>query len=466
MKYTEVWENFIQMEKELDLFSRKIDGIYIWELIRDQVFTLLMQKKAWIYRQAHTQIDSNLMEKIKIVFSSSKHYIFNNPFFAPQKKFVFAGHQRRKLLDDNLYWDIYCDFFLDSLNDDYVYLEEYYLNSHLKPAKTKNIFYCDFLLLLTSLKKRILFEQKSAKAVNEFANQINDTLNKIFCVQLDLYTVIQNIKNTYELTCPLYEKVLKKINPEIVFVVVSSGREILISAAKKLQIPVVELQHGAISKYNMGYSFPYNQTKHTFPDYFFSFGEYSRQLVKFPISKERVINIGYPFLAESLKKYSNTQQNNTILFISQNTIGKELSQFAVKFKEIAPDNISVIYKLHSGEYDCWRKAYPWLEESDIQVIDGQTPGLYELFSTAKWQVGVYSTAIYEGLTFGCQTYLVDLPGVASVNDLIESGYAQLVSIPEEIALDYKKTDIDRNYFFTEGWKANFNSALSNILHDK
>jgi len=209
----------------------------------------------------------------------------------------------------------------------------------------------------------------------------------------------------------------------------------------------------------MGYSFPHKKIKHTFPDYFFSFGEYWKQEAQFPIEKKNIYNIGYPYLEESLKCHDKNK-TDTLVFISEGPIGEKLSKFAMRFKNNAPNNIQIIYKLHPGEYDRWRKAYPWLVGSDIEVLDSDIPSLYAILAQSKWIVGVSSTAIYEGLAFGCQTYLVNLPGVEYMDKLICSGYATLIEAPEEIKLTYNKNKLlELNYFFKNNSIHNFKTII-------
>ena len=45
-----------------------------------------------------------------------------------------------------------------------------------------------------------------------------------------------------------------------------------------------------------------------------------------------------------------------------------------------------------------------LKSSGIFISDIKTD-LYEVFAKSRWQVGVYSTALYEGLCFGCSCFL-------------------------------------------------------------
>ena len=55
-------------------------------------------------------------------------------------------------------------------------------------------------------------------------------------------------------------------------------------------------------------------------------------------------------------------------------------------------------KLHPGEYETWRKNYPWLEKNKkIRIIDSLEHNIYECFAMSDYQVGVSSTAIYLSL---------------------------------------------------------------------
>ena len=60
---------------------------------------------------------------------------------------------------------------------------------------------------------------------------------------------------------------VEKVAPQILFLVCGYGKESLIIAFKDLHIPVVEFQHGVLSKYHLGYDFSLGK-KENFADYF------------------------------------------------------------------------------------------------------------------------------------------------------------------------------------------------------
>mgnify|MGYP006274607111 CR=1 FL=1 len=66
--------------------------------------------------------------------------------------------------------------------------------------------------------------------------------------------------------------------------------------------------------------------------------------------------------------------------------------------------------------------------------------MYEQFAQSSAQVGVGSTAIYEGPAFGLKTFVYDCPGPEVLQALVEDGAAQLISSPEEMAATLEKAD--------------------------
>jgi hypothetical protein len=83
------------------------------------------------------------------------------------------------------------------------------------------------------------------------------------------------------------------------------------------------------------------------------------------------------------------------------------------------------------------------------VIDNSGPSLYNLFDESRAQVGVGSSAIYEGLAFELETYVYDCPGSEALQPLIDDGSAKLISSSDELVplLGENTTQFDREYYF-------------------
>ena len=86
----------------------------------------------------------------------------------------------------------------------------------------------------------------------------------------------------------------------------------------------------------------------------------------------------------------------------------------------------------------------------MQVLDNFNTNLYDLLARSEYVIGVYSTALYEALSFKCKVVLANLPGVEYLEDLIDNGYVKLAKNSDELVEhlgknDFKKFD-SRDFF--------------------
>jgi len=294
-----------------------------------------------------------------------------------------------------------------------------------------------------------------------------------------------------------FEAVLRRVDPELAVVVVSYGREPFVAACRRRGVPVAELQHGVLSDYHLGYAYSGDRTKRTFPDYFLSWGPFWNDAADLPLPDDRVFHVGYPWIearadptgaATSARADPDgppasdgtagvdgpTVADRRVVFVSQGPVGAALSKAAVETAESAPA-LDVVYKLHPGEYSRWQRDYPWLADAPLAVVDGSGPGLYELFAGADTQVGAFSTALFEGLYFGLDTYVLDLPGSSYMDRLVAEGVAVRVDTAAALvdalaggssgpaASDGRSPDpVDIDRFFRPDALANVADALAAI----
>ena len=84
------------------------------------------------------------------------------------------------------------------------------------------------------------------------------------------------------------------------------------------------------------------------------------------------------------------------------------------------------------------------------VIDNSETPLYKLFAESSYQVGAFSTAIYEGLMFNCKTFILDVPGVEYLNDLINKNYVFKINDAGDLINNltvFEPSSYDKNFFF-------------------
>jgi hypothetical protein len=460
-------DEFYKIEQEFNVFKIRVNGVLIWERIRFDLYRKLSEKVGAGKAVYHTE--RSIRNKVRGLFTYLLNTLKKNPFFIGKKEIVVFGHPRRKQDENGVWWDIYCDPIYKNIDLDYVHFETPYSMEHKKPASTRNMKYLDIVNILVNLPLPKQFPK--LKIINKNRRKIaaiEKSISEKYGVSINIWALIRESLQERLMTRWIYKFVLKKIQPKIVFVVVSYTKETLIEVCKDLGIPVVELQHGTINNDHVGYNYPGGITKKTFPDFFFSFGAYWLKQVNLPIDdKKQIIHIGYPYMDIIKEKYSSLKKENIILFLSQGTIGEDLSKFAVEvnnsFKEY-----KVVYKLHPGEYNQWKKIYPWLVDTNIEVIDSDNPPLYELFSKSKIQIGVSSTALYEGLSFGLQTFIYRKNGWQRLTDLTEQNLAIEINDVLDLvnslgSINHKNSKKDINSIFKTNSLNNFKEGLDWVL---
>jgi hypothetical protein len=88
-------------------------------------------------------------------------------------------------------------------------------------------------------------------------------------------------------------------------------------------------------------------------------------------------------------------------------------------------------------------------------VDDNRIELYRYLAESEYLAGVFSTAIYEGLAFGCKTVIIELPGAEYMEELMDKGLARSARSSDELSNIIKEpflNKFDRDYFFAEGFK--------------
>lgn len=433
-----VHNRFLALEDEFDLFDITVDNVPIWERVRFKVNRRLMQKMGLIGTADDSESShrSNQYDRLKTGASAITK---KNPFVVPEVDVLVWGSPRRKHRDDGFWWDIYCDHIYDRVVFDYLHIEEPYFGTHKTPAKTSRIAYLDLVTIAEKVGDMVSRPNIQLDSIaHQTLSSLERSLESVFDVSLDVTGLVERMLRRRAVRKPLYEQLLHRLNPSVVLMIQSYGKETFIEVCKENGVRTVELQHGALSKYHFGYHYPGKRTKTTFPEYFYAFGDHFSSLASFPIPSKNIVSIGYPHLETALAKYTDkgankqTSSDDRVLFLSQGTIGRELAKVAVSMNEAQAFTGEIVYKLHPEEYHDWADRYPELIDTDISVIEGDSPSLYELFASATAQVGVYSTTLYEGLAFGLSTYLLHTDRVEFVWDLVEAEWATVVDSADDL----------------------------------
>ena len=467
MSVGDICDFFFSLEEKYNLNYQEFQGCFAWQLIRIYLYYNITQKIGIF--GAPQQKTISLFDKIKSFLPFFKNSLFSNPLKGNYQKDILIFDHPRKVLFKGEFRDIYSYFLIDLLEkNSFEVLESPYLNRHLS-SKKDYIRYTDRIELGSYIYKKfnkIKFTSKELQIINDVERDFKSE----FEIEINLKDILTMHILNFQYDYKKYTELFKKRKPRMIFVVVGYENQAVIKAAKDLGIEVVELQHGTITDYHLGYSYPLKSRLNGeiayFPDKILTFGDYWINDDTSPISKDSVFSVGFPYFESQVNEFLNLKPvSNQVLFISQGVIGYELSKIAYEFALKMP-HLKIIYKLHPGEYETWKENYSKLlnDLDNFEVIDNSKTPLYQLFAQSSYQVGAFSTAIYEGLMFNCKTFIIDVAGVEYLYDLISEGYVFKINSADDLANNLESfipKEYDKNFFFKNLDKKLLKSVIDN-----
>ncbi|WP_136592375.1 hypothetical protein [Salinigranum halophilum] len=463
-EYDRFHQQLLQIEDELDLFSLEVNGLRVWERIRHDVALKLLADLE-ILGAAFSSPDRSLKKYGQSIYLGLRNLGVRNPFFASQQEILCYGRGRRMQVDGE-WWDPFLDPLHENVDRQTFQIESVWGGEHVTPERTDEIGYVDTIEFMAEFCHRFgLIRYDLSTEEHRAVEQLEERIQSEFHVDYDIKSLIKKVIHRRRVEKPLYDRLLSRLNPSLAVLVVHGGKESFIESCHDLSIPVVEVQHGQISDYSYNYSFPKDRMKTVFPDYLLTFGDAWGTNAELPLPSDRVISVGYPYLEQEISRYAGIETEENILFISTGESGIDLSQIAVELCNSPNVSHDILYKLHPAELSDWRERYPWLVESDVQVLDGREVSLYELFAKSTAQVGVASTALYEGFAFGLDTYLLAAPTVEWASLLLENDSATLVRSAEELIGELQRPvepRLSRDELFKPGATMNLRSSIETL----
>lgn len=443
MNLPELVNRFIEIESENNLFETySNENLPLWFLLRFQVWwALIVVRKMNLARSMLTHHEQTVKDQLRIGLNLLKGALTHPPFFRLKEfDILFLGTSRKENIE-GYYYDIYCDYLIQSLEDYRSLNLIRTFGRHYSPLAIDNIRHLDAINLSIILKSKIL--KKDRQLITRIAEIL-----KLFAAKLDLQIdVLQEserlyfnrIFNFFEYK-RVYEKILERINPKVIVEVCHyEAKNMAMNViASKLNIPVIELQHGSISKYHLGYNYGNLSSAANYPPlprYIFLFGEYWKKVCYLPIPDENKIVTGFPHLElMKIKLDGISKSKQQILVVSQRLIGKKLAKFVLELARQLSPEYKIVYKLHPAEYEDWEQNYQQLASLPNVEIPGRESkkSLHQLFAESSLQIGVFSTAIFEGLAFNLKTFIVNLPGSEYTEELVGAHLVTLVNKPDEI----------------------------------
>lgn len=212
----------------------------------------------------------------------------------------------------------------------------------------------------------------------------------------------------------------------------SAGTQAVISGARHNDVYVVELQHGFISPFHLGYSWPGKPDVPYGADELWCFGPFWPQVTPLP-RRLRTRIIGAPYIRELASQYDGPRDDALVVFTSQGVVGLPLFRMAIETARRRPDR-RVIFRLHPKEtLGIYEDALTDLGPAPLNFeLSHRKPNIFALLARTSVQVGAFSTTLLEGMLLGSRTVVVNLPGCEYMRPVVERGDALFARDVDEL----------------------------------
>jgi len=463
--------SFFEFEQKNNLFGIKIKGCKFWDYIRWPVIEYIVSDKykPKLSFQYH-RLSARRTKSLKEILAGSLYFIpyatkliFN--YFALRNNMfdlVIFDHSNRKIIDNMRVNQITYPFIKHFDNSFSILVFD---PSQPKdnvdgkyPCRVINtrIFY-----ILAKMFVRFIRLSDEDKVKIE---KLRRLILSNYGINCDINQTIKDIYLPQLILTKAFKVMLRKIKPKLV-IIVYDGKKYFIQAPHDLGIPVLELQHGAITLLDPYYSYPdlSLQEIDTIPDYFFTFGKYWNNKVNSPSCR---IDVGSPYFEQISKDIKGRRiKRNSKNILAVSALDYNMAESISEFAELMPD-YEVYYKLRPEEYVGWKELYPkkMTEQKNITFIDNDKKSIFEYLCEANYVISTFSTAIHEALFFGANVIIFKGWQSEMFQDLADDGYAlQAASAKQikEIVIMNKKSEksIESEYLYKSDSLKNMEEQL-------
>lgn len=437
MTVVEALSAFIEHEEREHLFDRTALGVHYWQAIRHDVFSETLQALG-LAERGHLRLEDLPMrdwlpQQLRELPCTLRRSIWRG---LPRAELLVANHPRHVSRAGELICP-YTQPLLDGTKRSRVMMEGQFQGRYATPGPRQPTIYVDLPLVLSHLRFRAdeLRGRGLDATTRSELTALRSELGRALGAAPPLAAITRRVRTAVLATrglTPRYERLLDRVQPKLVVQVIGYRlvHQILTQVAHRRGLPVAEIQHGTLGPAHPAYNFAPGRRPESFPDYLLLFGALWRAAtpgLPLPAANTPAIGYGWLDLAREASRPPVPETPRRVLFLSQRSIGAELSRVAAQLRALStPEALHITYRLHPSEQHGWRDAYPELARSSVEVQTSGSQPLYDAQRSSHAQVGVYSTALLEGMAFDLATYVVALPGHEQLQFVIDAGHATRV----------------------------------------
>lgn len=407
-----------ELEEKYDLLKWKIEGVFVWQTARARIYRELNNAINNKKYNSYTVKKYSILPKLKRFPMTSTVL---NPYldFKKTESLIFES-ERKEVVDDetiDIHTEYLCNYF-DDTNKSYT-LYSVGLPTRKNKTSVSNNKSLDFVSLISKLSLiflRIKINTKEKSKICDLEHKINNKLN----INFDLYSILSDEIKRYKSQYISFNLLFKLKKPKNIFIIGSSYKAPLIRAAKDLKVVVNEMQHGLLIKESVIANFPFSKEDEVeyFPNRFYIWDGLDMCNVSLPLSKGNIFYFPNIHLEKMINKYDKKIRNqNLITIVSQPSIGYQIFDYIIESSNKMQD-WKFIFKFHPLENlsDYNITNFENMKYDNIKFVFNET-SIYKLLSESSIVIGVFSTALFEALYFGCKIILLDIPGVELAKQL-------------------------------------------------
>ncbi len=448
-----------RIEQKFSVDSWSCLGIPIWPLLRWEIYVALTRPQVETRRAAERKniffwsrgkaLEALSSAKSWINATFSDRSLNSNPLAPTDALFWTSGMAQSKLCEK--WYDLICDPMREELatlgirSTTFVHAPRY-----RTPRFSDSFFLAPYLDIasLGALLSAKVFDNSSSwvgfdGALEMLSTRLPETL---------LPTRKQCILNALRIRfqAALLYPVLKAVRPKVVFCVCyySVPAMAMIFAAKKLNIPTVDIQHGVQSSDHPAYASWHKVPPEgypTFPEFFWCWGPTEAfQIQTWSRDKSKAIT-GCNLLIRKWKEHPNelmramdsavsaqfkAGEKIVLVSLSPTTlIVQKRREILLEMVRSSPSHWHWLFRAHPSDYHLIDDLQALVPER-VKVKEPSFLPLFSCLKVAKVHVTELSTVIFEAKAFGVPTVLIDPLAVPRYQECVDQGWASLATDAE------------------------------------
>lgn len=429
--YKALWEAIWHLEREIDLFDRRIGDTYYWPILRGTVVRRLAARfgfhapltaKIWTLRFKRGSAAC-------AAIATNRDLLWGSVAVGDSILIPFG----RKQMREGRVVDVFSDRILHEADlGRFVVLDN---SSHLgryDEAPARSVRDWDSVRLASRIRAMSSFPALLAPAKAEY-RKLNEALKRELGTPFPLSVANLAFRcAAFDEGRSLSRDIFSCSGARRLFIAGRHSAPEALAAANDLAMTTVELQHGVITRYDPDFHYPGRPQVPYAPDRLLTFSRYWTEDIDLP-RQTRAVVIGSANISPDLAR-SEPKVARRVVFVSQWAVGSKLIEVAAAMAAAAPE-WEFVFRPHPLGDVRRHKAYLARHAGSLRNLSISNPhgDLYRLLASADVQIGVYSTSLYEGMVLGLRTIVLALPGAEHLTRVIEEGDAAFARNAAEAA---------------------------------